>query len=182
MCATHIHPIDFLFSRLVFFMRILLVLFFSLGFSAMAKPDLHRQWSRSTLNKPYLHFRHMNRMSPILTDELVIQGNAVEGIKAFGRDSGRKIWSFSVRNGVEGGAVLDGDNLYFGAGDGRFYCLSVQNGAGSLEVSIELRVFDPTFGARSLCLPYYWQQYPLFFWTKKLAVLYGSKPMLPGQT
>ena len=109
---------------------VFLVIFFGFGenFKAMASIHLQRQWSRSTLKKSHLGFRHGNRMSPVLTNELVIQGNAVDGIKAFKRDSGVEVWSFTVQNGVEGGAVLDGDRLYFGAGDGYFYCLDAING------------------------------------------------------
>ena len=35
---------------------------------------------------------------------------------------------FFCQNGLGGGAVQDGDRLYFGAGDGYFYCLSAVNG------------------------------------------------------
>lgn len=109
---------------------IFLFIFVSLNqsFRASAYVQFHRQWSRSTLKTPHIGFRYINRMPPVLTDELVIQGNAIDGIKAFRKDSGREVWSFVVQNGVEGGAVLDGDRLYFGAGDGYFYCLNAANG------------------------------------------------------
>lgn len=113
-------------------MKLLAFLFIFIGFNysfkALSYIQLDRQWSRSTLENPHFGFRYANRMSPVLTNELVIQGNAVDGMKAFHRDSGREVWSFAVQNGVEGGAVLDGDRLYFGAGDGYFYCLNALSG------------------------------------------------------
>ena len=101
---------------------------FGFGFKAQARFQLHRQWSRSTLHKPHYGFRHMNRMFPVLTDKLVIQGNAVDGLKAFKRGSGRQVWDFTVQDGVEGGVAVDDNRLYFGAGDGYFYCLDVNKG------------------------------------------------------
>ncbi len=99
-----------------------------LSFKSQARFQLYRQWSRSTLQNPHNGFRHINRMSPILMDRLVIQGNAIDGIKAFQRGSGRQMWSFAVQDGVEGGATLDDNRLYFGAGDGWFYCLDANKG------------------------------------------------------
>ena len=101
---------------------------FNSGSKALAHVQLYRQWSRSTLEKPHFGFRYTHRMSPVLTDRLVIQGNAIDGIKAFQRNSGSRVWSFTVRDGVEGGAAFNDDRLYFGAGDGWFYCLNADNG------------------------------------------------------
>lgn len=103
----------------------------ALAFSLLteASPLLSRQWTRSTLSGPHLQFRYLNRMAPILTQSMVIQGNAVDGIKAFNRKTGHEIWGLKFKNGVEGGAVLDGNKLYFGANNGQFYCVNVNSGA-----------------------------------------------------
>ena len=96
---------------------------------SLAAPRLSREWARSTLQKPHYAFRYFNRMAPIITDKLVIQGNAIDGIKAFDRSSGHEKWSLNFKNGVEGGATTDGDKLYFGANNGLFYCVDVNTGS-----------------------------------------------------
>lgn len=96
--------------------------------SLWAQPHLSRQWSRSTLSEPHYQFRPLHRMSPLLTDEMVIQGNGVDGIRAFLRRSGRQQWSLNLFNGVEAGASLDGNRLYFGSNNGIFYCVDVNTG------------------------------------------------------
>ncbi len=106
-----------------FFLSLFLVL------PGWSKSQLSRQWSRSTLQSPHYKFRHQNRMAPLLTDALVIQGNAIDGIKAFRRKSGHMLWALEMDNGVEGGAVLDENRLYFGANNGKFYCVDVNSGA-----------------------------------------------------
>jgi len=89
---------------------------------------LKREWARSTLQSEYLGFRQLNKMSPLLTENLVIQGNAIDGIRAFHRKSGQHEWERAFKNGVEGGAVLGDGKVYFGANDGNFYCLDAETG------------------------------------------------------
>lgn len=72
---------------------------------------------RDTELNDFLGYRRTNRMSPILTDRYVIQGNAVDSLTVYDRKSGRMIWKLKVENGVEGGVELAGDTLFFGAGD-----------------------------------------------------------------
>lgn len=109
-------------------MKIFIVLLALAASSAQATPHLSRQWVRSTLSKQHLGFRYLNRMPPLLTEEHVIQGNGVDGIKVFHRRSGNEVWRLNFTNGVEGGAAISGDKLYFGAGDGQFYCVEVATG------------------------------------------------------
>lgn len=90
--------------------------------------ELSRQWARSTLQTNYLNFRQLNRMPPILTKDLVIQGNAIDGIVAYRRNSGHEVWSQKFKNGVEGGAAADEDRLYFGSNNGQFYCVDINTG------------------------------------------------------
>ena len=85
------------------------------GLQGWSKPHLSRQWSRSTLEKPHFKYRYLNRMAPLLTESLVIQGNGVDGIRAYNRKSGHLVWGLNLQDGVEGGAVLDGNRLYFGS-------------------------------------------------------------------
>ena len=115
---------------------------------AEAKVHLSRQWSRSTLVNPYLEFRNPHRMTPVLTENLVIQGNGTNGIKAFERRSGNQVWSMALQNGVEGGAALDEDKLYFGSNNGKFYCLEVASGKvlWTIELNSESLTRPTVFG------------------------------------
>lgn len=95
---------------------------------AVSAPHVSRQWSRSTLLTDYVGFLTLNRMQPLLTDQYVVQGNSVDGIKAFNRKTGHEVWSLQLQNGVEGGAVVDENRLYFGSNNGYFYCLDIHSG------------------------------------------------------
>ena len=95
--------------------------------------DVKRVWIRETLQKENLYFRKISRFSPIFYkspngSEIVIQGNGVDGVVAIGREKGELIWRLPIRNGVEAGAVLQNDRLYFGANDGFFYCVDASTG------------------------------------------------------
>lgn len=89
---------------------------------------IENPWVRSTTSKEFLGFRRMNRMSPIVLENVVIQANAIDGISAYQRKSGIEVWRLNLANGVEGGAQVSGDRLYFGSSDGQFYCVSAVNG------------------------------------------------------
>ncbi len=93
---------------------------------------LESSWVRSTAKKENLSFRRMNRMTPVFYEngplQLVIQGNALDGIVAYNRGTGSEVWRLDLENGVEGGAALAGDRLYFGSSDGSFYAVSARNG------------------------------------------------------
>ncbi|RME17899.1 MAG: hypothetical protein D6797_01480 [Bdellovibrio sp.] len=88
---------------------------------------IKRRWVRSTFSKEYYKYRLPHHMKPILFKDLVIQGNAFDGISAFYKKTGNLKWRFQVK-GVEQGAVLDKGVLYFGANDGQFYALNALNG------------------------------------------------------
>ena len=94
-------------------------------------------WVRSTTKEPDLGYRRQNRMRPELSKKLVFVGNAIDNISAYDRFNGDEIWRFDVKSGVEGGASLVGDKLYFGASNGQFYAL--QAGTGRLIGSFPLR-------------------------------------------
>ena len=89
---------------------------------------LENAWSRSTLKYDFYGFRRLNRMSPIVLDTMIIAANSIDGILAFDRSNGRLLWRVDVENGVEGGAQVAGDKLYFGSSDGQFYCVNLING------------------------------------------------------
>lgn len=90
---------------------------------------LERNWVRSTTNGEFLGFRRMNRMSPLLTESLLIQANSIDGVVAFDRATGSERWRLNIENGVEGGVVLSNDGrLFFGANDGQFYSVQAESG------------------------------------------------------
>ena len=110
-------------------MKYLLVsLIFCICGQAFGSPYLVREWTRNTLAKPHYFFRHQNRMTPLLTETRVVQGNAIDGIKVFDRQTGNEVWSMVLTNGVEGGAAIDDGKLYFGSNNGNFYCVDVNSG------------------------------------------------------
>lgn len=89
---------------------------------------IDKQWVRSTLEKEYLGGRRIHRFSPIVTDDLIIQGNGIDGVVAYDRRWARERWRMSLADGVEAGATLSDGILYFGSGDGFFYALNASDG------------------------------------------------------
>lgn len=89
---------------------------------------LERQWVRATVEDTSVALRRTHRMTPIPYKDLIIQGNAVDGIVAYRRSTGREVWRLKIENGVEGGAQLVDDKLFFGGGDGNFYSASADDG------------------------------------------------------
>ncbi|MEK7357162.1 MAG: hypothetical protein AAB250_11985, partial [Bdellovibrionota bacterium] len=53
--------------------------------------SIENRWTRSTLKAEFLGYRRLNRMAPLVLDKLVIQSNAVDGIVAYERSTGRQI-------------------------------------------------------------------------------------------
>jgi outer membrane protein assembly factor BamB len=89
---------------------------------------LEREWVRSTIQDTTFAARRTHRMTPISYESLIIEGNAVDGITAYNRESGTVAWRLDIENGVEGGAQVAEGKLFFGAGDGQFYAISPENG------------------------------------------------------
>ena len=89
---------------------------------------LERSWARNTVQKEYLGARINHVMEPVLFASLVIQGNEIDGLVAYNKTTGQKIWERSLSGGVTAGAKVDKGVLYFGAGDGFFYALDAETG------------------------------------------------------
>ncbi len=88
---------------------------------------IQNNWVRNTVAKDYVGYRRMNRMSPLIYKDFIYESNAIDGIMAY-RKSGALVWRFDVRNGVEAGAIIADNKLYFGGSDGNFYCLNPLTG------------------------------------------------------
>lgn len=89
---------------------------------------IDRKWARYTPKDIYLGSSLNHRMQPVLFGEYVIQGNSIDGIRAYKKTTGAPIWQRHFNGGVEIGAAISGSNLLFGAGDGFFYSLDAYTG------------------------------------------------------
>jgi outer membrane protein assembly factor BamB len=95
--------------------------------------QMRKAWVKPNTEKTNLTFRKINRMSPILYvspkyGEMLIAGNAVDGLVGYNRYSGEEIWRVKVNNGVEGSGTLIKDTIFFGGNDGQFYSVDANNG------------------------------------------------------
>lgn len=90
--------------------------------------EVKTAWARQTTKKDNLGFRKINRMTPLLVGDLVIQGNGLDGIVAYEKDSGQLKWRLPVANGVEPTAAAIRDRLFVGANDGNFYSIEASTG------------------------------------------------------
>ncbi len=98
---------------------------------------------RATPEKESFAYRRLNRMTPLLTDSQVIQGNAVDGIVVYNRANGSEAWRLAIENGVEGGVELSGENLFFGGGDGLLRSVSLKNGTVNWAVAMRAELLAP---------------------------------------
>src|SRR5690242_14307036 len=116
-------------KRLIFIGGAMLVC----GCSSMMKSSpnkfvVEKRWVRGTNEQEYLGGRRIHRFSPILTENLVIAANSIDGLVAYDRKTAALRWRMEIKDGAEAGAVLAEDALYFGAGDGQFYAVQVDSG------------------------------------------------------
>ncbi len=85
-------------------------------------------WARRGPEKDNLAFRKINRMTPLILGNIVIEANAIDGMVAYNRESGLQLWRLNILNGVEAGAAVVNDRLFFGASDGLFYSVNAKTG------------------------------------------------------
>ncbi len=85
-------------------------------------------WVREGTVKDNLGFRKINRMTPLVLGDILVESNAIDGIAAYNKDSGRTLWRLNIQNGSEAGATVVRDRLFFGASDGLFYSVSAKDG------------------------------------------------------
>ena len=89
---------------------------------------LRKEWVVNVLSEPYLKTRLFQKSPAVLTNEFVIQGDSLRGIRAYDRKNGNLQWFFPISGGVESGVLHYGERLFFGGADGFFYCLEVTTG------------------------------------------------------
>ncbi len=84
-------------------------------------------WVQDSLSKKNVGFRKINRMTPVRYKNLVIFGNALDGLVAFNQDSGAEAWRIEIPQGVESGAALIKDRLFVGSNNGKMYGIDLQS-------------------------------------------------------
>jgi outer membrane protein assembly factor BamB len=89
---------------------------------------VEKHWVRDTLDQEYLYGRRVHRSAPVITDKLVIAANSIDGVTAYDRATQQVRWKLEITDGVEGGAQIFEDVLYFGAGDGQLYAVQPDTG------------------------------------------------------
>ena len=100
--------------------------------SSIKKADslwIQKHWTRDSFQEGVLRRRLINSIQPLITEEQVIQGNALDGVKAYDKKSGRLLWSFYVPSGVASPMLIHKGSLYFGGSDGFFYSLDLEKGS-----------------------------------------------------
>lgn len=85
-------------------------------------------WVRQGPEKDNLAFRKISRMTPLIAGDLVIEANALDGMVAYNQESGYQAWRLNIQHGVEAGAAIVNDRLFFGASDGSFYSVNAKTG------------------------------------------------------
>ena len=95
---------------------------------AQSRPKLRPLWVADTIRTKSLRAPLFHGSPPLLADQMVIQANGVNGVKAFTKDRGRLIWEFSVKGGVSGALARREKALYFGGRDGFFYSVQLETG------------------------------------------------------
>lgn len=90
--------------------------------------SLHKAWVRSTLNSENLGFRKINRSSPVIVGDMLIQGNSIDGLSAYTLSSGKLLWRVAITNGVEARLVQFKNQLFVPALDGSIYSIEASSG------------------------------------------------------
>lgn len=90
--------------------------------------NIHGVWVRSTLSQENEGFRKINRSSPILVGNTLVQMNGVDGVSAYTADQGRLLWKKKFQEGIEASGVSFKNRLYLAGQDGTVQSLNVEKG------------------------------------------------------
>lgn len=112
----------------------------NLGHMGKKQFVIERQWIKATYDEEPIDYRRLNRMKPVVTDKIVVAGNAIDQLYAFSRITGKTLWSRQFRGGVEGGAQNVDDHLFLGTGGGLFYALNLNTGSTEWSYPIQAEV------------------------------------------
>lgn len=92
------------------------------------KPEFSVNWVKPTYDDSFTVHRKMNRMTPVVNESLVIQGNNLEDLVAYNRENGREVWRRQFKGGVEAGALQFKNRLYVTTNDGTVAALDIWTG------------------------------------------------------
>ena len=101
---------------------------FSIKLDSPPKFRIETDWVVDTVKKGGLRLNLANNSPPLIHGEFVVQGNAIDGVKAYNKKTGKIIWDFNIPFGVISPLVLHKENIYFGGADGFFYSLQLKSG------------------------------------------------------
>ncbi|MFN8790375.1 MAG: PQQ-binding-like beta-propeller repeat protein [Bdellovibrionales bacterium] len=91
--------------------------------------NFETRWVKPTHTAPNFNVhRKMNRMTPVVLEDVVLQGNNLEELVLISRRWGRQIWKKSFKGGVEAGALVFKDRVYVTANDGTASALDLKTG------------------------------------------------------
>lgn len=85
-------------------------------------------WVRSTLDQVNERYRKINRATPILADEKIIQLNALDGVAAYTPDQGRLLWKKNIPEGVESSGVFFKGKVFLAAQNGTVQAIELAEG------------------------------------------------------
>lgn len=68
------------------------------------------------------------RTSAALNENIVVIGSRSKNVYGVDAKTGKDIWTFTCRRGVDSSAVIAGDNVVFAASDGRIYLVDLMSG------------------------------------------------------
>ena len=94
------------------------------------RPELRfeTEWVVDTVRQGALRQELVNNSPPLVHDDFVVQGNAIDGVKAYDKKTGKLLWDFYISSGVVSPLVFHKGNIYFGGADGFFYSLQLESG------------------------------------------------------
>ena len=101
---------------------------FSLKRKKRALFRIQTQWTADTVGKGLLRPGLEHNIPPLPVGDLVIQGNMLNGVQAYNKNTGRLVWAFTARPGVAGPLLAHKNQVYFGGADGFFYSLQQDTG------------------------------------------------------
>ncbi len=112
---------------------------------------IQTQWIRPTVPGAFQIHRKMNRMSPLVSEDLIFQGNNLGSFLALDRQSGRIKWRKNFKGGIEAGASLFKNQVFVAANDGTISALNTKNGDqiwsfSSSSENVSIPVLDTSTG------------------------------------
>lgn len=85
-------------------------------------------WVQDTLARPNHAFRKINRMTPVVYENLIVIGNSYDGLVAYDKQTKYERWRINIDLGIEASATLVSDYLFIGSNNGKMYSVDLSRG------------------------------------------------------